>query len=80
MVIHVPQARRSCRWLASPAIGQALIWASVMIGSSLLLKGAPAEDNLLLILLAGATGSVLLTSAAGRCARSQDVGDDATGG
>ncbi len=53
--------RRRSAW--QPVIGQSLIWASMMIGNAILLRGTPVEDHVMLILLAGASASVLLTTA-----------------
>lgn len=75
MVSHVPQAQCRRRSASQSVIAQSLIWASMMIGNAIVLRGTPAADRVMLILLMGAAASVVLTAAACRRTRAEADGD-----
>ena len=65
MVTQVPQS----------ITAHSLIWASMLIGSAIVLHGTPAAEGVMLVLMTGATTSLLLLSAP--CRRPcQEPGDD----
>ena len=47
-------------------MAHAIIWAAVMIASSLILKGSEQSESMFLIVLSGATASFLLSQNEGK--------------
>ena len=75
MIVHVPQVRyRRCS-ASGPIIAQSLIWASMIVGSAIVLQGMPVANTMLMLLLAGSTSSLLLTTAACRRTFMESGGD-----